>query len=424
MMAGGLGETAPELADVEGPDRGFTRFWTGSTISAAGSALTTVAIPVIAVQSLDATPAQMGVLFAAATGASLLVRLPAAAAADRSAWPLAIVARAQITSGALIAALPLLWWLGFLNFQSLLLVMAGVGATAAIGEAFAGPSVPLLVSAGRLAPAFGRFTASRSAADVAGPAVGGVLLQVLAAPLLLVFDAVSFVMAGLLTSSVRMRRHAPQEEDGADGPPVSDLWAVMRVPFLRRSLTLVLLASLANGAVSALLVLYMVRDLGLEAWAVGLVLGVGAIGGIVAGLSIGAIQSRLGVYVTAAVAALLMLISFAGLPLARPGVGGLIACFFYELVGSFGAALMVITIVSEIPTRLPRSATARAMAVANLVPEVAATVGALAGGLLASGTSVRATLLASFLFAAGAGGLSLIAMYGRARLSASKGGHE
>lgn len=340
----------------------------------------------------------MGLLFAAATGTSLVARIPAATSADRSRDLLLVASRAQLLSGVFIALLPAVWVLSGPNYVALLCVVAVVALSGAIHEAFAAPAVPQLVDSSRLGSAYGRFTASRSAAEVAGPSVGGVLLQFITAPILLLIDSISFFAAALLTNSVRaFARPAPPADSAVSR---GDLFAVMREPFLRRYISLMGLASLANGAVSALLVLFMVRELGLPALAVGIVLGVGAAGGIIAGLLVGTSHARLGIDRTAILGSSLLVASFVGLPLAQHGWSGFAAVLLYELAGSFGAGLLVITVISEIPGRVTKTAIARGMAITNLVPEIAATAGALAGGVLATATSVRLTLWSSLVFAA------------------------
>jgi predicted MFS family arabinose efflux permease len=394
----------------------YRRFWIGSTISATGSAFTALAVPIIAVGLLAATPAQMGVIFAAATASSLLLRLPAAAWADRSARPLAVVFWGQLLSGALVAAVPALFALSALSYASLLIVVAAMGATAALVAAFAAPIVPKLVAKDQIATAYGRFSASRGAADVAGPAVGGMLLQLLAAPLLLVLDALSFIVAAVLTRTVRvMTSNGPEPEAASSVTLGRDLWAIFREPFLRRCMVVIAYASLANGAANALLVLFMVRELGQQPLAVGVVLGAGAVGGMLAGFVIGRIHRDLGIGRTVVAAGVLMVVSLAGLPFAQPGWSGLAACLFYELAGSFGAVLMVITVVSQIPSRVASKAIARGMALANLVPEIAATIGALAGGVVASAISVRFTMWASLALAALLGLLTLAILFRRPR---------
>lgn len=395
-------------------DSRFLRFWSSSTISAAGSALTAVALPIIAVQQLGATPAEMGLLFAAGSAASLIARLPAATWADRSRGPLRVVARGQLFSAVLIATLPALAALTLLTYTSLVAVVAAAAALNAVVDAFAAPTLARLVPRSELATAYGRFTAAHGGAAAAGPAIAGVLLQVLAAPLLLLLDALSFVVASMLTTSVRVADSVVARSAPSAAEP-SDLWAVFRVPFLRRCLLVVLYASLANGGVSALLVLYMVRQLELQPSAIGILLGMGAVGGALAGIAIGVVRARLGVSLTAGLGGALMVASLAGLPLAEPGWSGAFACLLYELLGSFGATLTVVTIVSEIPVRIAPGATARAIAIANIVPELAAMTGALAGGTLASVVSVRATLWASLVIAAAGGLLTVLFAHYRPR---------
>jgi len=343
----------------------------------------------------------MGVMFAAATASSFLLRLPAAAWADRSARPLTVVFWGQLLSGVLIATVPALFALSALSYEALLFVVAAMGATGAVVAAFAAPIIPKLVPKNQIATAYGRFSASRGAADVAGPAIGGTLLQFLAAPLLLLVDALSFIVAAILTRTVRVTApDVPEPESASSAVLGRDLWAIFREPFLRRCMVVIASASLGNGAANALLVLFMIRELGQAPLAVGVVLGAGAVGGMLGGIVIGRIHRALGIGRTAAVAGALMVVSLAGLPIAEPGWGGLAACLFYELAGSFGAVLMVITVISEIPGRVNPTAIARGMALANLVPEIAATIGALSGGVVASLISVRFTMWASLAVAA------------------------
>jgi MFS family permease len=62
-------------------------FWWGQTASAFGSVFTAIALPVVAVVYLDASPGQMGMISAAAVLPSFLFGLPAGALADRFARP-------------------------------------------------------------------------------------------------------------------------------------------------------------------------------------------------------------------------------------------------------------------------------------------------------------------------------------------------
>ena len=67
--------------------RDHSLFWWGQTASAFGSVFTAIALPVIAVVQLGASPGQMGMISAAALAPSFLFGLPAGALADRFARP-------------------------------------------------------------------------------------------------------------------------------------------------------------------------------------------------------------------------------------------------------------------------------------------------------------------------------------------------
>jgi MFS family permease len=59
------------------------KLWSGQTISRLGAALSGLAVPLIATASLQATPAEMGVLAAAGSLPSLVIGLFAGAWVDR-----------------------------------------------------------------------------------------------------------------------------------------------------------------------------------------------------------------------------------------------------------------------------------------------------------------------------------------------------
>jgi predicted MFS family arabinose efflux permease len=113
------------------------------------------------------------------------------------------------------------------------------------------------------------------------------------------------------------------------------------------------------------------------------------------------------------IAIVCLTLSFALLPFATPGVFGAIACANYEFVGSFGASLLIITVFSEVPARVPPHTIARVMAAVTLVPEGAALLGSLIGGVLATAWGLRVTFGASLVFSVAANlllaGLALIA---------------
>lgn len=380
----------------------FLRLWTAQAVSLTGSAVTMVAVPLIAVGTLHTTPQQMGLLMAAEIAPALLLRLPAAAWADATARHVPLMVACSLVNGLLVSMIPLLWTLGVLNFWLLLGIAFCMAAVGTVSGMFAAPLLPAVVGEGHLVDANGKLGATRSLADVSGRSLGGVLVNLISAPLALLVDAASFLVAAALTVSVRVPRQE-QHEPAGDTATLRGLTLgfslLLERPFLGMGVTIAGYLCLANGIVSALLVLFMSEHLGMSPSLIGPIFGVGSAGGIVASVLVGAFHRRLGAQRTVAVAVALLTASFALLPLARPGVLGVVACLNYEVLGSFGASLLLITVFSEVPHQVPPNTIARVMAVIGLVPEAAMMLGALMGGTLGSVLGIPQALAASFALA-------------------------
>ncbi|MEU8579339.1 MFS transporter [Streptomyces abikoensis] len=109
----------------------FARYWSACAVDIAGSGVTTVALPLIAVVSLHATVREVSLLSFAERLPPLLVTLPAGALADRHRKrPLMI--GAVIACGAAFTAVPLADTAGCLSLELLYAVgPAGAGTRAA-----------------------------------------------------------------------------------------------------------------------------------------------------------------------------------------------------------------------------------------------------------------------------------------------------
>src|SRR6185369_8966034 len=106
--------------------RSFRNLWLGTTISAFGSEISGVAIPLTAVLLLGATSAQMGVLRAAGTCPALLFGFVAGVWIDRlRRRPILIVA--DIGRAVLLAVLPLAAIFGVLHLPLLYLIAFATG---------------------------------------------------------------------------------------------------------------------------------------------------------------------------------------------------------------------------------------------------------------------------------------------------------
>jgi MFS family permease len=140
-------------------DPDFATVWAGQSISLIGSAVTQLALPLVAVLVLGATPTQMGFLTAAQTAPLVVVGLVAGAWVDRLPRRPLMIASDVIRAG-LLGSIPAAAWAGALHLEQLYVVALLAGTFSAIFNIAASAFVPVLVGRDRLIEANSRFVAS------------------------------------------------------------------------------------------------------------------------------------------------------------------------------------------------------------------------------------------------------------------------
>src|SRR5438045_9468532 len=180
----------------------FVKLWTGFTIARVGSQITVLALPLTAVLLLGAGATETGLLVAAQMLPSIVAGLFIGVWVDRlQRRPIMIWS--DIGSAVVIASVPLAAALGALSLAQLYVVSFLVGAFAVSTDLAPGAIVPSLVGRTRLVAANSRLQASNAVAQVAGPSLGGILVQALTAPIAMLWDAVGCIAAALFTAAMR-----------------------------------------------------------------------------------------------------------------------------------------------------------------------------------------------------------------------------
>lgn len=290
--------TRPEVAAQDVPlwrHRRFATFWTAQTISHFGDRISELALPLIAVLALTATPMEVGLLTAAVWAPNLLALL-VGSRVDRVRDKKPVLIGADLLRACALASVPVAHWFFHLTLAQLFLValMAGVGQvmfTTAYPSFFAS-----LVERRRYIEANSRLHGSISASFVAGPALGGQLFQHLTAPVAVLVDAVSFLISGALIKFMRAPA-PPRDTDPAltVGTARQGLAFVLRSPYLRGALGCVTTVNLFTFMAQALLVLFATRSLHLSPAVIGLAFGTGAAGGVVGAVLATRLSRRFGV---------------------------------------------------------------------------------------------------------------------------------
>jgi MFS family permease len=378
----------------------FLKLWGGETISLFGTQITVLALPLTAVLTLDAGASELGVLNAARFAPFIAVILFAGVLVDRrQRHP--ILLQTNLGRALLIALVPAAAFTGLLSMELLYVVGFLVGVLTVFFDTAYQSYLPSLVDRSQLTAGNSRLEASRSAADVGGPGVGGLLVQLVTAPYALVVDAVSFLLSALILSSIRTKEAA--RPGGGEAPRV---WAAIRDGFrftfsnryLRPIAGEAATYNLFEQAIMTVFVIYAVRELDLSAGLLGLIISAGAAGALVGAVFASYPERHYGLGRTIVGSMVLG----CTVPLALPAIEGdpvrtvpLFALNFF--VWGLAIAVSNVHVVSLRQASTPDHLLGRMNASYRFFTYGAIPVGALLGGFLGEAIGLRATLLASAL---------------------------
>ncbi|MDX2297757.1 MULTISPECIES: MFS transporter [Streptomyces] len=372
-------------------ERTFRRYWTGQTVSLVGDQISLMALPLAAVLVLGADAAQMGWLKTLELLPALLLNLPFGAWADRRANRRRIMIATDLGRAALLVTLPVAYALDVLTLGQLYVVALGVGSLSVLFEVCNSTVFATLVPTERFVQANSLVNGSRSMAWLAGPSIGGVLVQVLTAPLALLADAVTYLVSAGYLAKIRPVEPAPAPV--AKGHFTEGMRWVVREPSMRALFASAGTVQFFNYMFHTLFVLYATKDLGLSAGLLGLVLGTGAVGGLIGAAVSGAVVRRIGIGGSLVAGYIgftlpLVLIPAADGPL--PLVVGVL--FAAEFLSCAGVMIVDVAAGSFQMALIPETMRARVMGAFRTLNHGFRPIGALVGGVLGTAIGVRPTL--------------------------------
>jgi MFS family permease len=378
----------PRLLRVNEP---FRAYWTGQTISLFGDQIALLAIPLLAVITLHADAKEMGFLAAVELAPSLFFAVHLGAWADRRRSRRAILIGADLGRAALLLGVPLAALFGVLTIQ-ILYVVAFLTGTLSVFFMVAEQTVfTSLVKPGDYIEANSLLIGSRAVAIVGGKTLGGVLVAALTAPVAILVDGLSFVASALFV------RRAEVPEPPAAPPDSGGLAAgarfIRRTPLLKASLLGTATFNIFNTAFWALLVLFATRQLGLGSGAIGVALGVGALGSVLGSAVARRLNSRIGLGNALIFSFILAPLPLLLVPLASGPPGLSMALLTAAEFGS-GVGVMVLDVGlgSVQAAMIPDQLRSRVWGAILFVNWGVRPLGALAGGFLASSIGIRPTM--------------------------------
>ncbi|MEI2269691.1 MFS transporter [Microbacterium sp. No. 7] len=274
----------------------FRLFWTATTIRGFGSAIANVAFQVLIVTVVAATPAQIGILNALGVAPYLFLGFIIGALMDRWNRQRTLVLT-SIGRAVVFALIPVLLLLGHLDFWSLAAIMLTLGVLTLFAQSAEQPFVPQIVPRSSLVSANARLGQSETVAGTAGPAAGGALLTLVGAPLIFVFEAVIHAVSAVLQSRIRVTESAPAPRRA--GRHIGhDIVEGMRFTYRHKTLRPLALSVhvwfLGNSIVATVFAVFALRELGMPAWAYGIAVAVGGVGGFLGAIIAPAVGERIG----------------------------------------------------------------------------------------------------------------------------------
>ncbi|WP_344876078.1 MFS transporter [Nonomuraea antimicrobica] len=373
---------------------GFRLFFAADTASQIGSNVALVALPLVAVMALGASPFETGLVVVAERAAYLLVSLPAGVWVDRlRRRPIMMVA--DLARAVLLASIPLAWWVGALTMAQLYVVALVTGLATVFFDIAYQSYLPSLVGRDLLVDGNSKLEVVRSGAEVSGPMLGGWLVQFITAPLTVLATAAGYLLSAVFLGRIRVPESVPgpTARRGLFEEIGEGLRFVATHPILRM---IVLCMGIANFSASMLLsvqAIFMVREVGVSPGLYGTLMAAGALGGLAAVVLVRPLTRRIGsarlIWVALLVAAPGSLL----IPLTEPGwrVWLFAVGLFVDVLG---VVMYSISQVSFRQATTPADLLGRMNATIRVVAFGALPLGALAGGLIGEVFGVRTAVWA------------------------------
>ncbi|WP_405835984.1 MFS transporter [Streptomyces sp. NBC_01518] len=379
----------PRLVDVPG----YVRFWTASAISSFGSQITGLALQILTAVTLSASATEVGLVNAARWAPYLLFGLVAGVLVDRCRRKPVMVAM-DLGRAVLLGAIPLPYALDRLSIAALCACVFAFGVLCLFFDAANHSYVPQLIPKELLNAGYARVGQADAVAGSTGPLIAGVLIRLVGAPLAVLVDAVSYLVSGLLLTSVRA--HDPVPDRGGRRSLLTELREGTAWVYRHRILAPIALTShlmlLFNTVVSTVFVVFALRDLKIGDFGLGVTYACAGLGGVLGGAFSARAARRFDVGAVLIAGRLLAAVGWLPLVLAQRGPWALVSVSLAFFVVSGAISLSSPVEMSYRQAVTPERLRGRMNATIRSFNWGMVAIGAPMGGLLADRVGYRFAL--------------------------------
>jgi MFS family permease len=372
----------------------FMKLWVGQTISRLGSVVTRTAMPLVALLVLGAGPLQLALVVVAQSLGVLLVGLFAGAWVDRLRRKPLLIA-ADTARAVLLLSIPSAYLAGLLRIEQVYVVVFLEACLDSLFNAAYPAYVPSLIGVDRVVEGNSKLAASTSLAEIGGPGIAGALVQVIGAPFAIFVDAVSYLISAMSLGLIR-RPEPPRPARETTVPIRQEIGEGLRlvrqhpilVPLALRSV----IAHVAGSFYGVLYTIYLIDDLHLNPFLLGVVISAGGVGALIGSFFAQPAINRLGLgpaLIRAAIGASIVgvLTPLAGGPVAL----ATLMVFIPQLVGDGFQTIEGVAELSLIQGVVPDRILGRVNATLEVFSHgIAYPLGALLAAAIAGVLSVRA----------------------------------
>ena len=384
--------------------RDFMMIWSAATVSILGSQVTLIAVPFIALTMLGASVFQVSLLAAVEMLPFLLFTLPAGAWLDRVRRKPVLVG-ADICRGVVLMSIPVAYVAGSLTIGQLFGVAFITGTLTALFDVADQSYLPAILDRDDLVEGNAHLQISYSVAQIGGPTLGGNLIAIVAAPMAIAIDSLSFFISGGFISAIRRREEVPPRRLGESGRPRSmrseiaeGLRYVVGNRYLRPIAACTGISNLFAAALFGVFPVLIWTELRLPPAFFGTVMGAASVGFLAGAALASRLPDSLGIGRTIVVSAALGSPAFLLLTLTPEDLDLAAVTLF---VGWFVAGMsQVIYNVAQISLRqavTPADMQSRMNATMRFIVWGTIPIGSVMGGVLATVLPVRAALILAAL---------------------------
>src|SRR5947199_9719982 len=195
----------------------FLKLWSAQSISQLRTQISGIALPLVALYELHATAFQVAALGTVEFLPFLLFTLPAGVWVDRLRRRVIMVA-ADAGRAVSLGSIPVAAAIGHLTLAQLYVVGFVTGTLTVFFDVSYQSYLPSIVERKQLVDGNAKLEISRSAAQIGGPGLGGLLVRAFSAPYAVLADSISYVWSSVFVFWIGRREVVPERT--SESPPM------------------------------------------------------------------------------------------------------------------------------------------------------------------------------------------------------------